>query len=335
MGRRPTKNLNLPPRIRRRRRGKKDYYFYDKGGKPRVEIPLGTDYVMMLKKYAELEQVHNEKISNAVTFDYVAKRYLKDVTVTKSPATQRDNARELQKLLQFFNSPQPAPLEQIKPMHIRAYLDKRSAKVRANREIALFSTIWNMAREWGYTDKENPCRNVTRNKEQARTKYVEDDEYLCAWYAADEPLRDAMDLLYCTAQRPADVLKFAEPDVKKDAITHVQNKTGKRQDITITPTLSAVLSRIMERKAQYKIRSLKLVVNEEGQPLGKDALRSRFDKVREQTGVDFQLRDVRAKAITDKTLKTDSRLAQLLAGHSTVKMTERYIRKGKAIDATE
>ncbi|MDQ3565371.1 MAG: integrase, partial [Pseudomonadota bacterium] len=66
-------------------------------------------------------------------------------------------------------------LEQIQPVHIRQYLDSRKqAPVRANREKALFSHIWNKAREWGYTDKPNPCQGVQGHKESGRDIYVED-----------------------------------------------------------------------------------------------------------------------------------------------------------------
>lgn len=56
MGRHPTVNYNLPPRMRARRRGAKVYYFYDTDGTPRHEIPLGTDYVLAVQEWAKLHQ---------------------------------------------------------------------------------------------------------------------------------------------------------------------------------------------------------------------------------------------------------------------------------------
>ena len=56
MGRTPTKYKNMPPRLRpRKQRSGKIYYYYDTGAVPRVEIPLGDDYVLAVKKWAELE----------------------------------------------------------------------------------------------------------------------------------------------------------------------------------------------------------------------------------------------------------------------------------------
>ena len=64
MGRKPTKNLNLPPRMRARVRGTKTWYYYDAGGKPRREIPLGNDYPLAVRQWSELE--HERPSSPAV-----------------------------------------------------------------------------------------------------------------------------------------------------------------------------------------------------------------------------------------------------------------------------
>ncbi len=69
-----------------------------------------------------------------------------------------------------------------------------SAKVRANRDKALLSHIWNWAREMGYTSLPNPCAGVRGNKESGRDIYVEDDVFAAVWKASSETLRDAMAL---------------------------------------------------------------------------------------------------------------------------------------------
>jgi hypothetical protein len=56
MGRRPS-NPNAVPRLRQRQRGKKVYYFYDHGGRPRNEEFLGTEYGLAIKRWAELENL--------------------------------------------------------------------------------------------------------------------------------------------------------------------------------------------------------------------------------------------------------------------------------------
>ncbi|WP_196489383.1 hypothetical protein [Burkholderia territorii] len=62
--------------------------------------------------------------------------------------------------------------------------------------------------------------------------YVEDDLFQKVWNAADQPLRDAMDLAYLTGQRPADTLKFDERDIKDGELWVEQGKRGKRLRIS-------------------------------------------------------------------------------------------------------
>lgn len=346
MGRKPTKNTNLPPRMRRRaQRSGRTFYYYDAGGKPRKEIPLGSDYVTAIQRWAELEA--DNTVSAAVTFRDAALRYLKEVLPTKAPNTQKGNLGELEVLYEFFDDP-PVLLEDIEPQHIRQYRSWRMEKtrtwytdkgrtppadaggVRANRELALFSHIFNYAREMGLTSAPNPSAGVRKTREDGRDVYVEDEVYAAVYAVADQPLRDAMDLAYLAGQRPADTLSLDERDIKEGALEIQQGKTGKKLRITIEGELAKVIARIRQRKASYKVVATALIVNERGQPLGRDALRSRFDKARDEAGVPknlFQFRDLRAKAGTDKADSAgDIRQAQRQLGHTSVTMTEHYVR---------
>ena len=208
-------------------------------------------------------------------------------------------------------------------MHIRQYMDIRgqTAKVRANREKALFSHIFNKAREWGFTTAQNPCQGVKGFKETGRSRYVTDEEFervkICAHYT----VVDAMDIALLTGQRPADVLKIRRADIRDGALWIVQNKTGARLGIEVTGELAAVIDRIKQRPS--KAISAYLIQDENGQPLSQFALRSRFDKARTLAKVDFQFRDIRAKAATDT---GDLAHSQKLLAHKNREMTEHYVR---------
>jgi integrase len=340
VGRRPTKHLNLPSRLRARTLPSgRTYYYYDTGEKPRREIPLGSDYALAVKKWAELEIDARPRHADIVTFRYVAERYQREVLPTKAPLTQRDNLIQLAQLYKFFDAP-PAPLERITPQHIRQYLDwRKTAPVRANREKALFSHIFNKAREWGYTAASNPCAGVKGFTERGRDAYIEDVTYKAVWDAADWPTRDAMDLAYLTGQRPADVLKMRLPDIRDGFLWLTQGKTRKKLRMAIAGELAALIERIQGRA--YKVTSMALIRNESGQPLSYHALWNRFEEARKRAAgtVDaagngeaavavrgFQFRDLRAKAGTDKADSTDLRGAQQQLGHRSVKTTEVYLR---------
>lgn len=337
MGRAPTINKNLPKRMRARKRGAKIWYYYDTGARPRKEIPLGCDYAIAVKKWSEIEMDQSDRYQAIITFQYAANRYIKEIIPTKAPATQKDNLRELDQLYKFFGNP-PPPLNEIKPIHIRQYLDWRKT-IRANREKALFSHIWNKAREWGYTDLPNPCSGIKGFKETGRKDvYIDDATFNAVHLAASQPLRDAMDLAYLTGQRPSDVLKMTEHDIQEGHISVTQNKTGAKIRINIQGELSILIDRIFLRKSTYKVRSFYLIVDDTGQKFSYNSFRGHFDNARELAGVHkdkFQFRDIRAKAGTDKADSSgDIRQAQRQLGHSSVTMTETYIRERKGSKVT-
>lgn len=348
MGRKPTVNLNLPPRMRARARGNKVHYYYDAGGKPRKEIPLGSDYALAVRKWTEL-QIDQPQPETHLTFRKVAERYVREVLPGKAPRTQADNMIELGFLYQFFDNP-PALLDSIRPIHVRQYMDWRgktnnakgqTAKVRANREKALFSHIWNMARDWGYTDLPNPCAGIKGYTEKGRKDiYIEEAMFAAVYATASQPLRDAMDMAYLTGQRPADVLKMAENDLRDEVLYVTQGKTKTKLRIRIEGELDSLIERIKTRKAGHKIRSLHLIVDDTGQRFTYSMLREHFDKARDAAGVDkaaFQFRDLRAKAATDKAESSgDIRQAQKQLGHTTIGMTEHYTRsrRGEKVGPT-
>ncbi|MDP2762747.1 MAG: tyrosine-type recombinase/integrase, partial [Sideroxyarcus sp.] len=77
-----------------------------------------------------------------------------------------------------------------------------------------------------------------------------------------------------------------------------------------------------------------------GQRFTYSMLRLHFDNAREVAGVDkgkFQFRDLRAKAATDKTESSDIHQAQKQLGHTTVTMTEHYVRgrRGEKVSPTK
>jgi integrase len=368
MGRKPSRWTNLPKGMRARVRPYGTYYFFDKGGKPRQEIPLGSDFVEAVKQWAELSQ---EAMPKGVchTFVDAMDMYVIKELPNKASRTQSDNIKEMVHLRDFFGNP-PAPLDEIQPIHIRQYMTWRVqkaketakaenvkrmerglmplaikpdlGKVRANRDKALFSHIFNFARNEGMTAAANPCAGVKGYKESGRDVYVEDDLFKKVYQQACEPLREAMDLAYLTGQRPADVLRYSLQDIRDNNLTVRQGKTEKKLRIEISGELAVLVERIKARRKEIdktKVVAMALIVKEDGTPLTASALRSRFDKARKLAGIDkatFQFRDLRAKAGTDKADSDDILAARKQLGHASVTMTEAYVRnrKGEKVKPT-
>jgi len=89
--------------------------------------------------------------------------------------------------------------------------------------------------------------------------------------------------------------------------------------------LQALIERILSREHRI-MGGDGLLQDGNGQRLTYGALRTRFDKARKAAKVDFQFRDIRAKAATDT---EDLAHAQKLLGHKTRSMTEHYTRDRK------
>ncbi len=352
MGRKPTKNINLPKRMRARVRGKTTYYMYDKGGKPRVEIPLGTDYLIAVQKWAELEQTSAGPV---VTFKDAFDLYIQKELPSKSDRYQTDILKDRVTLIEFFDD---APLDEIAAVNIRQYLrwraeravqwmkergrkvTKTTGHIRANREIATFSVVFNYAREMGLTNAPNPKQGVKMHSEKSRDVYVEDDLYQKLWEIADPPLRDALDLAYLTGQRPADVVGITDHDIRDGVLYIQQGKTTEKLRIQISPDLQQLIDRIRARRNQYKIVTTYLITNRWGKPVTTRAVSEwlRQARIKAKIGdAEFQVRDLRAKAGTDKAdTAKDPREAQKQLGHKRLATTEIYLRnrRGQKVSPT-
>jgi integrase len=270
MGRRRQSNHDDPPRFHKK--GKTWYHVALRDGK-RKWTKLSSDRAEALRLWAQVEGVRED--DSTKLFSVIVKRYQREVYPTKAPRTRQDNDKELIHLLRVFGH---MPIDAILPMHIRQYMDIRgeTAKTRANREKALFSHIFNKAREWGYTAAQNPCQGVKGFRETGRDRYVSDEEFREVWKAAHPTVQDAMDIALLTGQRPADVLKIQGRDIRDGALWIRQNKTKALVGIEIVGELRAVIVRISVRPR--RAISPFLIQEENGQPLTLTVLRNRFEK---------------------------------------------------------
>lgn len=163
-------------------------------------------------------------------------------------------------------------------------------------------------------------------------------------------LQDAMDLNYLSGQRPGDVLRMKDADIREGALHVRQGKTNKFLRILLKPNdveseLAKVIARIQGRPGRQKGAHLVALPN--GDAVKQWNLRLRFDTARasavkaaEDTGKkdlakrikQFQFRDIRAKSASEI---SDTKAASELLGHTEVDITDRvYRRVGQAVTPT-
>ena len=254
-------------------------------------------------------------------FIAVSAKYRREILPSKSAKTQREYEPALNRLDKAFKA---FRLPQIRPIHCRQYLDRRTAKVAANREMAVFSALFNWARSIGLTDAPNPATGIKRHRESRRETYVTDEQFDAVWKHAGPELQDALDIARLTGQRPADVLKIRLGDISDGHLWVRQNKTGARLGIAVVGQLIAVIERCRTREREAT--GLYLVQTATGQRVTYTMLRNRFEDAREKAGEKWQFRDLRAKAATDL---DDVKAAQGLLGHRSETTTADIYRRVK------
>jgi len=322
---------------KRVQRSGKVYYYLDTGAKPRKEIPLGDDYIVALRKYAEFHEI---AAVDSPKFGDVITKYEVEVMPTLATSTQRVHKADMKHLRAKFDA---APLDQLKPMHIREFLDvHRDKPTTANRCKRLFSTLWNHARGWGYTDAENPCTGIMGHALKKREVYVTDEVFDAVRACASEPLREALEFSYLTGQRPGDALKARMDDIEDETLAVAQGKTGKRLRIAIVGQLADLIARIQVRKAGHKTVHAQILMVRDGQPMTKQILRDHFAAAKAaatekhpelaEAIKEFWFYDLRAKAADDTSVERGEQAASDLLGHDSLKTTRKhYLRRGKIV----
>jgi len=344
---------HLPIRLLERKRklksGKTEiYYVYngrDECGK-RVEKSLGKEIGEAKLRWAELEGHASRAIGT--TLKVVFDRYVKERMPRLGPKTQRDYFSRLTFLRPVFDS---APVDKVTKAHIGTYHSTRSkdAEVRANREIELLQTIWNMAFTLDWIKKEYPGHGALKNTEKPRGYYADDEVWAAVYNEACIELRDAMELNYLNGQRQADVLKMRFSDIYDGVLQVIQNKTEVKLRIEIgegddLSELGKLLEKIRSRPGSSFCQYI--IATPEGKRLSESMLRKRFEEARKGAaekataiGKDclaeriraFQFRDIRPKAATEMPLAQASELL----GHTDQQITKKvYTRRGKVVKPT-
>ncbi|OOF61083.1 integrase [Rodentibacter pneumotropicus] len=341
---RPRKRINqgLPQGLVCRNRKRADgsivvYYYYTLANKK--EKPLGKDKHIAILEAAKIN-AQGFNMSNDILFIEVLARYEQEIVpLKKAKNTRNSNIQAIRKLREYFQDP-PFTIDEIEPIHIREYLDwRKDVKPTANIEIGLFNHVWNMAREWGYTDKISPSTSVKKFKINYRNIYVEDYILDKIYDCSTGDMKDIMDVMYLTGQRPIDIVKIHSSHIYNGLLHITQQKTGKKVTIEIVGSLKEIIVRRITQENMF------LFTNKWGRKLERRSLTDYFKNTRKaamrkypelaEEIAQVQLRDLRAKAATDLSLMVDDERARKQLGHSSTRMTQHYIRKEKPLKPTK
>jgi len=271
------------------------------------------------------------------TLDWLMQQYLDSAQhAKKSPKTRAEYEKNYKTLSNTQTKTGERfgdiDAERITPGIIRKYLDARTAPVAANREIAFLSICYSWAVERDIM-KTNPCKDVRRNSEKARTRYVTEAEYQAVYqFAADKPhVQAAMEFAYLCRMRLCEVLDLKHSDITQEGLL-IRRRKGSRDTVTeITGRLQAAI-KLCKTLPMPNARPINphLIRGKTGGPLtesGFQTLWQRLMKHAEQLGIErFTFHDLKARGITD----TDGN-KQTASGHKTAAMIDTYNRKPEIV----
>lgn len=279
-------------------------------------------------------------LEKARTVGQLLDRYALEVVPTKAKTTQAGNQIFIKALREAFGN---APLEAIKPKHIYQYVDRRTKKIAAHREIEILSHAYTKAVQWGYLDRHPFKGEVRLEGEKPRTRYVEDWELEEALALTPKRKSGSVPMIQAylrikllTGLRRGDLLKLTMAQLQEDGIHVTPGKTesssGKRIIIEWSDELrqaieSAKAVRPVLSPFLFCTRRGECYVKEDGTANGWDSLWQRFmERLLEETKVTkrFTEHDIRGKCASDaETLEH----ARALLAHADSRTTERVYRR--------
>lgn len=232
-------------------------------------------------------------------------------------------ARKLKLLLAEFNP------EQVKSRHVAGIkVSMAGTPNMGNRCISFLKQVFVYAVEMQLCDS-NPCIGISRHEEHERDRYISHEELTAIYAQSGDRLRAIIELLYYSAQRVDDVLKLGRAAVSDKGIDFRQKKTKTRLTVKASAGLDQGVQLAKTLGPQGNIASFALLPGRTGKAADYRTVARQWVNACKAAGVeDAQLRDIRAKAITDADGEGLDPTA--LAGHASPAMTRRYLRNRKA-----
>lgn len=318
----------LPKRVYR---GKTKFEFHPASGGSISLCPLDAPLSVVWAHYEKY--INSEKI----IFDYASlvNKFLHSANFFElAKDTQDDYQKYAKKVLPVFGKMNP---DNIKPEHIRKYLDKRglNSRTQANREKSFMSGVF----RWGYERglvKGNPCKGVRQFKEIERERYITDAEYQALYEVSPLVVMIAMELAYLCCARQKDVLALRKDQLMDAGIFIKQGKTGKKQIKGWSNRLKQVIKMAESLPLKEGVLSINVIHQRNGKAYSRNGFNSRWRKAKEEVirkfpelDFDFTFHDLKAKGISD--LEGTLQEKQKISGHKNITQTARYDRKVKVV----
>ncbi len=263
-------------------------------------------------------------------------RYLREITPTKRPSTQRAEKMRAKPLIDQFGK---YALVSLTPDVIADYRDKRLEEGRSastvRLELALLGHLYTTAiKEWGMGLVYNPVSNIRRPKpgvgRNRRLSWSEAKRMLKACDAHSNPMLGwAVRIALYTAMRQGEILSLTsdQVDLQRRIVRLTETKNGSAR----TVPLSKRAIRVLREAMRHPVRPKDIDLIFYGEP-GRDGVRRpyRINKVWSEAikraGItNLRFHDLRHEAVSRLVEKglSDQEVAAI-SGHKSMQMLRRY-----------
>ncbi|MGH8562758.1 MAG: tyrosine-type recombinase/integrase [Gammaproteobacteria bacterium] len=320
MGRQKLHNKHLPPRMVFRHGA---YYHTPRiDGRQRM-VRLSADFSEAINLYYQREQ----RTIVGTTVNDALSRYEREVLPGKAAETQRHYRGYIGRLREVFGD---SHLSSVRTSHVAQYLDRRSAKISGNGEIACLSSVFKSAIRWGWCD-DNPCRGAPRNPKGRRYRLPSDAELAAIRVAASEQLRCMVDLVLLIGLRKGDLLKIRLPDLKAQGLrVEIEKVPGAVAVFKWSEGLREVIDRA--RSLRRRVGSLYLFATRRGQRYGTSGFDSIWRRTLKRARVEgLTFHDLRRWAINQAQRQGGLDYAQAIGVHQSRQSTEGYLVPGEVV----
>lgn len=334
----------MPPK---RRSDKLPPYVYKRKSRYELRVYVGKNQPMkavylcqpdapISEVWQAYERLQHEKVIN---LRWLLNEYRQSPQFKKlSATTQRDRFAMIDRIIAYKMKSGKAfgeaEIKRITSGSLRKYLDARErdkAPVSGNRELAIISVAWNWALERDMTLLTNPCQVVKPNQEQARTRYVSEDEYQAVYDAAPRYIKQGMELAYLCRMRRIEIINATRAQILKEGFDTKRGK-GSRDAIT---EWSDRLSEAV--KPSEGVSSIYILHNDNGQKITEHAFKSAWRRLQAKMpklGVEkFNFHDIKAKGVSDVIGGDDEKMDA--SGHKDRKTMLKYDRKKRVVKPTK
>ncbi len=282
-----------------------------------------------------------ERASNISTVGALLDRYALEVVPHKAPKTATENLKQIQRIRPTFAD---VSIHDVEPQHVYQYVERRTAKTAAKREVEVLSHAFTKAVQWGLM-KQHPFKGEVRLEgAKPRTRYVEDWEIIEVMALPSRRKKGSVGMVQAylrlkllTGLRQRDLLLLTMSDCKDDGVhvtpSKTKGSTGKRLIYEWTPELRAAIDDALAVRPALSPflfctrYGTGFVTDETGEARSWASMWGKFmARVLKDTKVTerFTEHDLRAKVGSDA--ESLERARQLLA-HADARMTERVYRR--------